>query len=268
MITFKTRNYRSTENDKAVRLGIRQATDRQRAYVPEIVNGMSVDVVAKGNKAIKSAFANWTTNTYQAPPGRNLDIQGHMNIRPDMILANNAREILNTQLDSNWWVPVDRSPDVTLADAVIAHEIGHGVHGWLHVNHLLHVSWDTRTTEPDQMEFWNGFADAAGIKRPEVRGPSARSLEWAQGAYGRAYADRPEVIRASQDYMDIDQWFSSHRAALKRNISTYGTKKNIREMLAELWCEYTLAPQPRPLAKYYGDWVMSHYNAAHQGAVA
>jgi hypothetical protein len=262
IVNFRRTRYpgRTPETDKTIRLRVRHATDLQRRYVPDIVNNMTVDVQTnlKGR-----AFANMTSQQAFIPTlyrpgemkvheeyaarGQLIGVKAHMNIRASTFVATNDDEIRDRQwggLDTgdNWWTPAD--PQYSLADVIIAHEIGHAVHGMLNVNGIQGFGWSSSfsTAEyPEAAAFWNGLADAMGVPRPTtVEAMGSGSMSDAK----------------TELYMNPQYWLNHNRMRIQRKVSRYGAKKNVRELTAELWAEYTLNSNPRPAAKYYGDYVM------------
>lgn len=145
---------------------------------------------------------------------------------------------LREQKISHWWVPTDSK--WTLADNVIAHEIGHGV------NHSAFDRPGEDVGIPNDAGFWKKFADVLGVRPPQP-GESHNLVtdKWEKTYY----------------YTNVERWLKRNRSMVVSALSQYGTGGNNdsdvkpREMFAELWAEYTLSSNPRPLAKFYGDYV-------------
>ena len=133
--------------------------------------------------------------------------------------------------NNGWWVPIDDK--YSLGNKTTTHEFGHQVHYKLSQAGIVHYTADP--TEPAEHEFWNGLADSMGLPRPQV----------AESYYG------------TQSVMKVDNWMRYMKAGIASRVSTYGAS-NKHELLAELWTEYNLNSNPRPPAKYYGDFVKGH----------
>jgi hypothetical protein len=125
------------------------------------------------------------------------------------------QEIQARDQKSGWWVPSD--PQYTLADTTVAHEMGHVIADT--VGHKF------------SRELWDKLADAAGLLPPA-------------GARGKA------TVTPS----NLADWAMRNHYALEKNVSGYGMS-NIGEIMAEMWSEYTMSSNPRPMAKAYGEWV-------------
>lgn len=138
-------------------------------------------------------------------------------------------EVLREMVRAKWWVPIDSK--WSLADHVIAHEIGHGV------NSAAFPRANNDRGIPDDPQFWADFARLLGVGTP---------------VYGRN----------GYTYGDIAQWIERHHTVIAYDVSQYGAvldDKNgggkPREMFAELWAEYTLSSHPRSVARFYGDYI-------------
>lgn len=261
---------RSPENDKAIRLGVKQATDIQRQYVPDIVNNTTVAVQTKvggkahtfGNYAAQARIPTLTNEAIMAargtgePPKAMSGIKGHMNVKPDIFLASNRQATLERLTSSTrygassypWWVPTN-TDKYTLSDTVIAHEIGHGVHGQLYHNGIEGFGWNPVIKNEESIQFWQGLADAMNVPRPVIQKHAYDQFGQARGVIGT-------------EFVNIEDWRRKNASAIKYAVSEYGGKKNVRELAAELWSEYTLSDHPRPGAKFYGDFVMSKIGGA------
>lgn len=260
---------RSAENDKTIRLGVKRGTDIQRQYVPDIINNTTVAVQTKpGGRA--HTFANYASSgrvptlTNEAimaargtgePPKVMTGIKGHMNVKPDIFVASNSQATLK-RLAGSWWVPTN-TDKYSLSDTVIAHEIGHGVHGQLNNNGIQGFGWNPVVTNDESQQFWQDLADAIDVPRPTLK---------SQGNYpvvpGMSEGARRVAEASQQPAMDLEAWFRKNTMAIRQRVSEYGGKKNVRELTAELWAEYTMSDHPRPAAKFYGDFVMSKIGAA------
>ena len=213
VVNFARTRYpgRSPENDKAIRPGVKQATDIQRQYVPDIVNNTTVDVQTKpGGKA--HTFANYAssaripTMTNEAmmaargtgePPKVMTGIRGQMNVKPDIFIASN-REATLKRLSGSWWVPIN-TDKYTLGDAVLAHETGHGVHGQLLANGIEGSGWNPTVSNDESQKFWQDLADAMDVPRPTMK---------SQGNYqvisGMSEGARRVAEASQQPVMDIE----------------------------------------------------------------
>lgn len=265
VVDFKRTRYpgRSPENDKTIRLGVKRATDHQRQFVPDIINNTTVEVQTKPSGR-SHTFANYASQqrnfptlsnealaeasrTQSAPKVPNVGIKGHMNVKPDIFIASNTEATLK-RLAGSWWVPTN-TDKYTLSDTVIAHEIGHGVHGQLGANGIQGFGWNPVINNDESIQFWQDLADAIDVPRPVVQKHEYDQFGQARGVIGT-------------EYVNLDNWFRKNSRAIQQKVSTYGGKKNVRELTAELWAEYTMSDHPRPAAKFYGDFVMSRIGAA------
>jgi hypothetical protein len=127
----------------------------------------------------------------------------------------NAAYLNSLHGQDKWHPPI--GPGATLADADIAHEMGHAVESAL----------GSHRTSP---ALWGKIAAAIGVN--------------------------PPAISDSDPQASIQRWIGRNKAALKAGISEYATEPPgaLRETLAELWQEYTTSPNPRAAAKAYGEY--------------
>lgn len=111
-----------------------------------------------------------------------------------------------------WHVPSDR-PGLP---SVIAHEYGH------HLDALI-----TRSTgnfsESIADQFFPALSRALGIADQPLRQTWSKTVTW----------------------QSFDDWVKSHKTRIASRVSQYGAT-NGREIIAEIWCEYTTAKSPRP----------------------
>lgn len=147
---------------------------------------------------------------------------GVLQVHPQVFTANNRQEVLDACRTQRWWVPGGVTDK--LHHAVISHEIGHGV---------ARIFGQQRI--PQDKAFWTEFARIANVPPP------------------------PNHPMMPNDYQQwfIEEWIKLNKKRLRSRISKYGMT-NVDEMLAELWAEYTQSPVPRPLAKFYGDYVVKY----------
>jgi hypothetical protein len=64
---------------------------------------------------------------------------------------------------------------------------------------------------------------------------------------------------------DPGSWVIEHEDTIKRQVSAYAVTDPL-ELEAELWKEYTMSSHPRPPAKWWGDYIMSHLKKRWQEA--
>jgi hypothetical protein len=170
-----------------------------------------------------------TSMTGASVKGPFRDIPG-METTPERVLAN-AKE-------AGWWVPTDDK--WSLADNIIAHEVGHGVNDSV---------FDRSGSQgiPNDSKFWIDFSDKLGVVAPKAKGLD--------------FSDRtkPSGVK-SYSSPDIERWMVANKSQITDLVSTYGSS-DPHEMFAELWSEYTLSSNPRPPAKLYGDYVTQLLNA-------
>jgi hypothetical protein len=125
---------------------------------------------------------------------------------------------------THFFTPVKKK-DWSYGEATLAHEVGHGVDA-------------ARGGMPGPVRndprMWLQIADAIGVMPPKLNPDDS----WGAGKA-------------------LNTWMGANKAKIQREISTYAGKNN-KEMLAELWAEYTTARTPRPPAQAYGDYVMRH----------
>jgi hypothetical protein len=136
-----------------------------------------------------------------------------------------AKEMEKDQIEQHFWVPI--SSRYTAADAVTAHELGHVIG-----EHLNKANPHTMTS----IDYWGPLATAIGILPPRT-GKTGRTT-------GRQLAD----------------WADRNSYAITKATSIYGSSSPW-EMQGELWSEYTLSDHPRPAAKAFGAYVLSHLSA-------
>ena len=185
----------------------------------------------------------------EAPGGRKLVSAAGGGSRPD--------EILYEAKKSGWWVPTDSK--WTLSDNVIGHEIGHGL------NDAAFERSGNNLGIPNSSIFWHEFSQLVGVPEPkssEVYTPK------------ESFAPNEVSTNTSHDYTysDIANWIAQNRVAIHVAVSEYGAdlakdgSGKPREMFAELWNEFALSSNPRPLAKFYGQAVqqaIKERNVAH-----
>lgn len=218
----------SVEDKKRMRQAVLHATTIQAKHTPDMVSKTEVTV----------------TKAPHGKRGRNAPLASHtgsgntLHIRPDVLIGNNTQAVLDNGVSTGWWVPTDKEHD--LATNVMIHEFGHGIHGLALRSGILAASRHspTATGKPEQ-DFWRGFA--ASINQAE--GFAVVPPKTEMDAYGRTS-------------MNVDTWLRQNRAAVAKHVSRYGSK-NLNEMMAELWTEYNLSSNPRPPAKYVGDYITS-----------
>jgi len=192
---------------------IRDQLNHQARYVPNVVARAKVNVTKPTGGGVRS---NWL--------GEHYGTNGTINIKPEILDSlgdpvKNDRTLVSGQ--GTWWPPADDK--WSLADTVLAHEIGHGV---------ADRGLSARYAGPD---LWKKIADGIGVMPP-------MDLE----------------KKSKFDYEQaVNRWIGSNKAKIAREVSDYGSA-NMNEMLAELWQEYTQSSNPRAAAKAYGEYVMRY----------
>ena len=126
-----------------------------------------------------------------------------------------------------WWTPSD--PQYNLADTTVAHEMGHVV--------------VDRIPQQALNDSWAGLAKVLGVKPPDTF---------------------KDPISGRQT-PDPGSWVIEHEDTIKRQVSAYAVTDPL-ELEAELWKEYTMSSHPRPPAKWWGDYIMSHLKKRWQEA--
>jgi len=223
----------SQENAKKARQKVLAATTKQAEITPDLVSRTEIVVTNTPHGKRSRALASHTgqLNT--------------LHVKPETLIGDNAQAVLDHGQSSGWWSKTDKEHD--LAMNVMTHEFGHGVHG--EVNRLGFISANRHspfTTNPEEQEFWRGFARVMGVEEPQA-------LQWDYGG--------PEK-------MNVASWHSLPRVnqAIQKQVGRYASK-NMNEMFAELWTEYRLSSNPRPPAKYFGDWISERLRM-HERAIA
>jgi hypothetical protein len=196
---------------------VRRQYKHQDSLIPSVVRNTTTTVTDAPQRGPNSA----TLADYQA--SADIPFHGDTRLTPDIFTAmkyGEAASVLRDGQRSGWWVPTDSR--WSLADNVIAHEIGHGV-----------AAKAFKGSVPQDDYFWRQFAEATGA----------------------LYANMPYSDKMNSYRKDgINEWVKANAPALKKSISKYGTT-NAAEMMAELWAEYSLSSSPRLPAKLYGDYV-------------
>jgi len=203
------------EQNKKMREQVLKATTHQGQVTPELVKKTQITVT-------KSPHGKSKGRTLASHTGQ----QNTLHIKPHVLVGDYAQNTLESNRGS-WWVPTDTQHDLSMN--VMTHEFGHGVHGELVRQGVIEVTRHSQyARNPQEQLFWRGLASAIGTK-------------W------------PETIRDGQ-LMDVGSWHASNRLVIKKAVGEYASS-NINEMFAELWTEYRLSSNPRPPAKYFGDYV-------------
>lgn len=212
-----------------VRYEIVAGLKHQARFAPQVIETTNIEV----RRFTGSALADHTGDKHQH------------SLRIDPRLTNAVSGKTKTDLsmsrnnESKWFTPND--PGHSYATKIIAHEIGHGVDAW--VRDVLPAH--------EYMDAFNKMADALGVARPVKTVSNNTPI----GNY-----------RGSVEHTFLDKWWERNKDIIRLAVSTYGDGGggSYREMLAELWSEYTLTDSPRVLAKIWGDFVMktlsSHYS--------
>jgi hypothetical protein len=221
----------SAADKKLMRQKIIKASSRQGKITPDLVANTAVTVT-------KTPHGSRKQGTLASHTG----VGNTLHVKPEVLIGNNAQAVLDYNRGS-WWVPTDKEHD--LADNVLTHEYGHGLHAHLYQKGILQASRTNAsiTGKPEQ-DFWRGFAAAINREEPFSVHPPKTETD----AYGR-------------QSMNVVHWVSQNKSGISRNVSKYGSS-NMNEMLAELWTEYQLSSTPRAPAKYFGDYVTKRLGAS------
>lgn len=224
---------KGTDRNKTMRQQVLKASTHQGQVTPNLVKKTQVTITnaphgKRGGTTLASHTG--TGNT--------------LHVKPEVLIGSNAQSVLDHSAKQGWWVPTDKQHDLSMN--VMTHEYGHGVHGEMRKRGIIMTTKANgyASYKPEQ-DFWRGLAKKLGTRDPEM----------VSQPFGSSYG-RP----GDNNYMDIGNWFSRNKAAIKKGVSTYGAE-NINEMMAELWTEYRLSSNPRPAAKYVGDYITSHPDA-------
>jgi hypothetical protein len=206
---------------------VRWQLHHQDKLVPSVVRNTQVTVTNAPKKTKRSStLADYHSDMYNPP------FHGDTRLTPGIFSAVNEKQadaVLANGVKSGWWVPADVK--WSLADNVMAHELGHGVAA---------KAWGNGDV-PQSDSFWSDFASAAGLRSAPVR------------INGKITRDQ------------VDRWISRNKVALRKPVSEYGTT-NAAEMMAELWAEYSLSSTPREAAKLYGELAMARIKELEEQA--
>ena len=209
---------------KKMRQQVLKATTHQAQATPDLVAKTQVTIT-------KSPHGERGTSTLASHTG-----QGNtLHVKPEVLTGNNTQAVLDHNKNAGWWVPSDKEHDLSMN--VMTHEFGHGVHGELNRRGILMANRAGNATiygEPE-MDFWRGFAKAAGLSVP------------------------PVTKERGRDSMNVAIWLNRNKLKVERVVSRYGAH-NMNEMIAEMWTEYRLSSNPRSAAKYFGDYVTRRLN--------
>jgi ParB/Sulfiredoxin domain len=198
---------------------VRSQLSHQDSFAPAVVRNTQITVTNDPQTKAggkKTTLADYRS-VYPNPP-----FHGYMRLTPEIFSAVNKKEADNVMSDSRgtaWWVPTGEK--WSLSDVMIAHELGHGVAG---------KAWGTGGV-PQDNRFWMKLSEATGIRSI----PGTES----DGTVSRK---------------TVDAWIAGNKNVLTSKVSRYGTT-NAAELMAELWCEYTMNNHPRATARLYGDAV-------------
>jgi hypothetical protein len=217
------------EDKKRMRQQVLKATTKQAEITPDLVDRTDITI----------------TRTPHGASGKSSTLASHtgigntLHIKPEVLISDNAQAVLEHNR-GGWWVPTDHEHDLSMN--VLTHEFGHGVHGELNRLGVIKANRNNATIyDEEERNFWNGFADSLNEGMPyEVRKPKT-GFKDASG--------RPGI--------NVIHWHSQNRAAIEKVIGRYAGH-NMNEMIAELWTEYRLSGNPRPPAKFFGDYVKEH----------
>jgi len=222
----------SVEDKKRMRQQVLKATTKQAEITPDLVSRTDITVT-------RAPHGHKGTSTLASHTG-----QGNtLHVKPEVLIGNNADNVLKYQVDNGWWVPTDNSHDLSMN--VNTHEFGHGTHGELNRLGVLKANRNNATIhDEEEAQFWHGLAEAMGARPPR---PGFKDSSGRPG-------------------FNIAHWHSENKSVIEKKVSRYsGT--NMNEMIAELWTEYRLSSHPRPPAKYFGDYV-TKYLKLHEQLVA
>lgn len=241
-IAFTDPNAASHQAEQAAANRMRSQMKHQYGYAPELVEEVHIAIAPKievtGEESANIAGVNVVRGTIGSDVTSSISL--HQNTFPTINSdPQNPAEVLHKCQSTRHWVPTDAK--WSLADVVGAHETGHGA---------AYRTFGTAAKGlPTGSEFWESFVD---ILRDEKR----RKI-----GTGLAYEGKltlPTILKEGASESDkaeaLESWAVRNKVVLSTAVSKYGSK-NLRELMAEMWCEYTLNSNPRPAAKFYGDYV-------------
>jgi hypothetical protein len=160
-----------------------------------------------------------------------------MRLNPDILPETNAvdkdepQKKLTIIQNRKWWVRTDHSH--SMSDNVVGHETGHGVANSIFQNTL---------GIPVNRSFYENLVDA-------IREELGNSISHAT----LSRPPRTDLTGGdSETLLLVNAWLKSNKAAVRQTISEYASH-SARELLAELWNEYTLSSHPRAPARMYGE---------------
>lgn len=232
---------RGTEDNKKMRREVLRASTIQAQHTPEMVGKTDVTIT-------KAPHGERNTSTLASHTGRG----NTLHVKPEVLIGSNAEAVRKANV-GGWWVKTDAHHN--LSDNVLIHEYGHGVHGLLISKGIVKSNNNQQFTDfPAEHELWNGFADALGVARPEIK----EKMVTISKPSGKGYETRP------MNRMDVGNWLYDNKPIISKQVSKYGST-NQNEMMAELWTEYKLSAKPRAPAKFFGDWVTSQLQKAGGG---
>ena len=222
----------SAEDKKRMRQQVLKATTKQAEVTPDLVSRTAITVT-------KAPHGRRGTLTLASHTG-----QGNtLHVKPEVLIGNNADNVLKYQVDNGWWVPTDNSHDLSMN--VNTHEFGHGTHGELNRLGILKANRANGTIhDEEEIQFWRELAETMGARPPK---PGFKDSSGRPG-------------------FNIAHWHSENKSVIEQKVSRY-SGSNMNEMIAELWTEYRLSSHPRPPAKYFGDYV-TRYLKLHEQLIA
>jgi hypothetical protein len=210
----------SAESKQRMRQQVYKATTRQAQITPSLVDETEITVTPRPHGARK------TSSTLASHTG----IANTLHVKPEVLIGRNAQQVLEANQKSGWWVPGDKEHDLSMN--VMTHEFGHGIHGELNRLGIIRANRGNATiSDKPEMEFWRGLAKAMGVKTPKTE---------------QAYASDPT--------MNVVHWHSINKTGIQQAVSRY-SGSSLNEMVAEMWTEYQLSSNPRPAAKFFGDYI-------------
>lgn len=218
---------------------VRSQMQHQYDYAPELVEEVHIAIQPTLQTNVENAVG---INAVRGTSGS--DLSSAIGLHHSIFVSLNSdpanpAEVLKRCQEKRHWVPTD--PKWSLADVVSAHETGHGA---------AYRTFGTAAKGlPTDKAFWESFV---GILQNEgIRRIGGLAYETNLRLPTVIFSS---VIPDSDKAEALEAWASTNKLVLSTAVSKYGST-NLRELMAEMWCEYTLNSNPRPAAKFYGDYV-------------
>jgi hypothetical protein len=249
-ITGQTSNTEKAIIDRHVQ----SAAAIQSRYLPGLVRQTSLQI----RRYRRGSFDALGDQQESFSHGRTgINQRSRIRVWMNVMTSPESAQSLDYALNTNWWPPtIDRK--YTLSDVVLVHEFGHGVHKRMTDEGFMTTgTWLDTTASAKELPFWDRLSDILHTDRPVRQYVPGPDVYDDQGQFQFRGDDVPVA--------ELSEWFrhmtrgkdAFERKPTVRNAVSVYAESNLHEFFAELWCEYTLSSNPRPAAKFYGDYVMS-----------